>query len=108
MVELQRERARLASPQGGTLNATVSDYQRLQADADFAQQVLNAALVSLERGRVDATRTLKQVQVLQSANLPEYPEQPRRLFNSIAFALAALLVAGVLQLLLAIVRDHQD
>ena len=107
-LQLQRERARLTSPQGGTLNAAVAEYQRLQSDADFARQVLNTALVSLERGRVDATRTLKQVQVLQSASLPEYPERPHRLFNAIATALGALLVAGVLQLLLAIVRDHQD
>jgi len=77
-------------------------------DAEFAQQVLNTALVSLERGRVDAIRTLKKVQVMQSANLPEYALQPRRFYNATVYALAALLLAGVLQLLLAVVRDHQD
>ncbi len=106
--QLQRERARLTAPQGGTLNKSVEEFQRLQMDAEFAQQVLNTALISLERGRVDATRTLKQVQVMQSANLPEYPLRPRRLYNATVYALAALLLAGVLQLLLAIVRDHQD
>jgi capsular polysaccharide transport system permease protein len=106
--QIRRERERLTSPQGGTLNAALSEYQRLQADAEFANQVLNTALVSLERGRVDATRTLKQVQVLQSAGLPEYPDRPHRLFNAIAYALGTLLIAGVLQLLLTIVRDHQD
>jgi capsular polysaccharide transport system permease protein len=106
--QLTRERARLAAPAGGTLNKTVEEFQRLQMDAEFAQQVLNSALVSLERGRVDATRTLKKVQVMQSANLPEYALQPRRLYNATVYALAALLLAGVLQLLLAIVRDHQD
>lgn len=106
--QLTRERARLAAPAGGTLNTTVEAFQRLQMDADFAQQVLNSALVSLERGRVDATRTLKKVQVMQSANLPEHALQPRRLYNATVYALAALLLAGVLQLLLAIVRDHQD
>ena len=106
--QLTRERARLAAPAGGTLNKTVEEFQRLQMDAEFAQNVLNSALVSLERGRVDATRTLKKVQVMQSANLPEYALQPRRLYNATVYALAALLLAGVLQLLLAIVRDHQD
>lgn len=106
--QLTRERARLAAPDGGTLNKTVEEFQRLQMDAEFAQQVLNSALVSLERGRVDATRTLKKVQVMQSANLPEYALQPRRLYNATVYALAALLLAGVMQLLLAIVRDHQD
>jgi len=106
--QLKQERARLASPQASALNRTVEEFQRLQLDADFAQQMLNTALVALERGRVDATRTLKQVQVLQSANLPEYPLRPRRLYNAVVSAIAALLVAGVVQLLLAIVRDHKD
>lgn len=106
--QLHKERARLATPRGGTLNSTVDEFQRLQSDAAFAQQVLNTALVSLERGRVDATRTLKQMQVLQSATRPEHPMQPRRLFNTTVYALAALLLGGVLQLLLTIVRDHQD
>ena len=106
--QLKRERARLAAPEGGTLNKTVEEFQRLQLDAEFAQRVLTTALTSLERGRVDASRTLKKVQVLQSPNLPESPLQPRRLYTATVYALAALLVAGVLQLLLAIVRDHQD
>lgn len=106
--QLTRENARLAAPRGSTLNKAVEEFQRLQMDAEFAQNVLNSALVSLERGRVDATRTLKKVQVMQSANLPEYPLRPRRLYNATVYALAALLLAGVLQLLLAIVRDHQD
>lgn len=106
--QLRRERARLAAPDGGTLNKTVEEYQRLQMEAEFSQKVLNTALVSLERGRVDALRTLKKVQVMQSANLPEYAVHPRRLYNAAVYALVALLLAGVLQLLLAIVRDHQD
>lgn len=106
--QLKQERARLASPQGAALNRTVEEFQRLQLEAEFAQQMLNTALVSLERGRVDATRTLKQVQVLQSANLPEYPLRPRRFYNAAVCAIAALLIAGVVQLLLAIVRDHKD
>ena len=106
--QLARERARLAAPQGGTLNTTVEAFQRLQFEAEFAQNVLTTALTSLERGRVDAARTLKKVQVLQAPNLPEYPLQPRRLYNTAVFVLGALLLAGVLQLLLAIVRDHKD
>jgi capsular polysaccharide transport system permease protein len=40
--------------------------------------------------------------------VPEYPLQPRRIYNTLVFALVALLAAGALQLLIAIVRDHQD
>lgn len=106
--QMATERARLTSPSGQTLNATVEEFQRLQLEAQFAQEVFNTALTALERGRVEATRTLKKVSVLQSASLPEYPLQPRRAYNLLVFVLTAFLLAGVLQLLTAIVRDHQD
>ncbi len=106
--QLAQERARLAAPAGKALNADAEEYQRLQLEAEFAQKLLDTALVALEKGRIEASRTLKKVQVLQAASLPESPLLPRRAYNTAVFALVALLVAGVLQLLVAIVRDHQD
>ena len=66
------------------------------------------ALVALEKGRVEATRTLKKVSVLQSPTLPEYSLEPRRIYNTIVFVIVALLLAGVVHLIAAIVRDHKD
>ena len=45
---------------------------------------------------------------MQTPTLPEYAEQPRRLYNSLVFALIALLIAGISLLLVSIVRDHFD
>jgi capsular polysaccharide transport system permease protein len=106
--QLTTEKSRLTAPGGKTLNATVEEFQRLQMEAEFAQEIYKTSLVALERGRVEATRTLKKVSVLQSAGLPEKPQQPLRLYNTIVFIITALLIAGVLQLLGAIVRDHTD
>lgn len=106
--QIATESARLASPAGQTLNATVEEFQRLQLEAQFAQNVLNTALTALERGRVEATRTLKQVSVLQSAGFPEMALEPRRAYNLLVFVVLAFVIAGVLQLLAAVVRDHQD
>lgn len=106
--QIATERARLAAPGGKTLNSTVEEFQRLQLDAEFAQEVYKTALTALERGRLEAARTLKKVSVLQSAGLPEYPLQPRRWYNLLVFVLGAFIAAGVLQLLGAIVRDHKD
>lgn len=106
--QIASEKARLAAPGGKTLNTTIEAFQRLQIEAEFAQEIYKTALTALERGRVEATRTLKKVSVLQSAGLPEFPLQPRRLYNLMVFILTAFLLAGVLQLLSAIVRDHQD
>jgi capsular polysaccharide transport system permease protein len=106
--QLVQEQARLAAPQGKTLNRTVEEYQRLELAAGFAEDIYKTSLVALERGRVEATRNLKKVSVLQSPTLPEYPLEPRRLYNIVVFILITLLLAGIVHLLAAIVRDHKD
>jgi len=106
--QIVREKARLASPNNKALNRTVEEYQRLQMSTEFAQDVYRTALAALETGRVEATRTLKKVSVLQSPFEPQYPVEPRRLYNIFVFILVALLIAGTMHLLGAIIRDHQE
>jgi capsular polysaccharide transport system permease protein len=106
--QINEEQARLTSIDGATLNRTVEEFQRLQLAADFALEIYKTALISLEKGRVEATRTIKKVSVLQAPTLPQYPQQPRRLYNIVVFVLSAMLLAGIIHLLAAIIRDHKD
>ena len=106
--QIIQEQAKLASPKGRTLNRTIEEFQRLEMEAKFAHDVYNTALVALEKGRIEATRNIKKVSVIQAPNRPEYPLEPRRFYNSLVFLLVALLLAGSVQLLAAIVRDHKD
>jgi capsular polysaccharide transport system permease protein len=106
--QIAQEQAKLASPNGKTLNRTVEEFQRLEMEATFAQDVYKTGLVALEKGRIEATRTIKKVSVLQAPTLPESALEPRRFYNTLVFILIALLLAGVAHLLAAIVRDHKD
>ncbi len=106
--QIAQEQNKLASAGGKTLNRTVEAFQRLEMEASFAQDVYKTALIALEKGRVEATRTLKKMSLLQAPSLPEYPLQPNRFYNLLVFAIVALLMAGVMHLLLAIVKDHTD
>ena len=106
--QAQAETARLAAPNSKTLNRTVEEFQRLQMLAEFEQDVYRTALVALESGRVEATRTLKKVSVLQQPFEPQYPIEPRRVYNFVIFVLLALVLAGTIQLIVAIIRDHRD
>jgi capsular polysaccharide transport system permease protein len=106
--QIAEEQARLASPHGDTLNKTVEEFQRQQMAAQFAMDVYKTALVALERGRVEATRALKKVSIIQNASLPEYPLLPRRLYNIVVSILMTALLAGILVLIMAIVRDHRE
>jgi len=106
--QIDRENKRLISPGGAKLNQTAEEYQRLQMNAEFMQQVYQTALSALEKGRIEAARTLKKVTMLQSPTEPQYPLQPRRIYNTIVFILFTLLIAGIVHLLAAIIRDHKD
>ncbi|WP_341675866.1 hypothetical protein [Niveibacterium sp. SC-1] len=106
--EIKSEKNKLAAPEGSPLNATVEEYQRLTIDAEFAFGVYKTALVALEKGRVESVRTLKKVSVLQAPTQPEYPLQPRRLYSFFVFLIVSMMVAAVVHLAAAIVRDHKD
>jgi len=106
--QIGEEKAKLATPSGKTLNAVMEEFQRLQMAVSFAQDIYKASLAGLEKGRIDATRMLNKVSVLQAPTLPEYPMEPRRLYNLIVTLLCAAMLAGLLRLLEGIVRDHVD
>lgn len=106
--QLTREQGRLASRNGQPLNRVAEEFQRLQLEAEFSQDVYRTALVALEKGRIESTRTLKKISILQTPTLPEYPMEPRRIYNIIVFALSVLVLAGIIHLFVAIIRDHQD
>jgi len=106
--QIKQEKAKLSSRGSKALNSTVEEYQRLQMNADFAQEVYKTALTALERGRIEASRTLKKVTMLQVPTEPQYPVEPRRLYNTLVFILVTLLLAGIVHLLAAIIRDHKD
>lgn len=109
--QIDIERARLASntgQRGQQLNRLVERQERLQADATFAADLYKTALVALERSRIESIRKVKSVAVVQSAHLPQSPTHPRRLYNLLVFSLVSILIAGVVYLLGAIVREHRD
>ncbi len=106
--QAKTERAKLAAPTGKTLNSKVEEFQRLEFDALFAQEVYKTGLAALERGRVEAARTIKKVAILQQPTLPEYAKQPRRYYNALMFVFVFLVLAGIAHLIMSIIKEHKD
>ncbi|MDO5691393.1 MAG: chain-length determining protein [Pseudomonadota bacterium] len=106
--QISQEQAKLAAPGGKTLNRAAEAFAQLELQAKFALDMYKTALTALEQGRLDATRTLKKVSVLQQPNLPQEATEPRRLYTTSVWLLGILLLAGIMNLILAIVRDHKD
>ena len=106
--QIAEEKAKLTTSKGQSLNRAVVDFTRLEAEATFAQDVYKTALVALEKGRIEATRTINKVSILQQPTQPEDSLQPRRLYRTVLFTILAFLCAGLVSLLTLIVRDHKD
>lgn len=106
--QIVQEHAKLASTSGMPLNSLVEEEQRLEMDLDFKRAVYKTALAGLEKGRMDAARTLKQVSVLQLPVLPEYAMEPRRIYGVVATLCITILVIGIVNLLKSVILDHVD
>lgn len=106
--QIETENQRLASPKGGRLNAKIEEIERLQARAQFAEDVYRSAITSLEQLRFESTRTIKKLSIIQAPNLPQTAELPERLRQTLVYTLLAFLLAGVAQLIAMIIKDHRD
>jgi capsular polysaccharide transport system permease protein len=106
--QITQQQARLTSSERQTLNRAIEEFTRLQMNAEFAQDMYKTALAALEKGRVDSVRTVKMVSVIQSPTQPQYPMEPRRIYNTAVFIVATLMLAGIVSLLSTIIREHRD
>jgi capsular polysaccharide transport system permease protein len=106
--QLISDKAKLAAPGGNALNALMEMFGRLQLESEMTQELYKGALNALESARVEATRKLKHVIVLQYPTLPEEALIPRRLYSFTVFALVTLMIVGIARLIQGVVREHRD
>lgn len=91
-----------------SLSAAAVRFQRLQLEREFADRRLTAALTSLQEARNEARRQQAYVERIVQPSLPDEAERPRRLRGIAATFVLGLIAFGVLTMLLAGVREHQD
>ena len=105
--EINAETAKVA---GGdrSLSSKSAEYERLSLDRAFAEKQLAAALTSLETARNEAQRKQLYLERLVQPNLPDNGVEPKRLRIVVATFVLGLVAWGILSMLLAGVREHQD
>jgi len=106
--QIEIEQNKLARESGESLNRVSAEYETLQMRAKFALELYSNALTALESTRVEASRKLKQISVLEYPTLPEFATRPDRLYNITVFTIMAILMAAIVHLIVSVVRDHRD
>ncbi len=105
--EIAAETAKVAGGRS-SLAGKAADYQQLVLEKEFADKQLASALASLEQARNDAARKQFYLERIAQPNLPDGAEEPHRLRLVMAVAALSLVTWGILSLLSAGIREHQE
>jgi capsular polysaccharide transport system permease protein len=107
--QLQTEGLRGVSDEDGvSLNVLAGRYLELAAEMEFMSDAYRGALIALETARIESTRKLKSLVLVESPALPESAEYPRRIYTLAALLMALLLIYGIGRLIVATIEDHME
>lgn len=106
--QLDKERGKVASQNGGRLNTLASEFHNLALEAGFAEDAYKAALTAMETTRIEASRKLKSLVVVETPARAEIAVYPRRLYNLVTLLVILVLVYGITRLVIATIQDHRD
>ncbi|KVL53031.1 hypothetical protein WT01_27190 [Burkholderia cepacia] len=91
-----------------SLSQKASLYARIELDAQLADKQLASAMAALENARADAEKKQLYLEVLVQPNAPDVATEPKRIRGIAATFCVGLILWGVLTLLIASIREHQD
>jgi capsular polysaccharide transport system permease protein len=105
--EIDSETAKVAGGNRSLANKSTG-YESLALERGFAEKQLAAALTSLEQARNDAQRKQLYLERIVQPSKPDVAMEPRRIRNVFATFVLGLIAWGILTMLLAGIREHQD
>jgi capsular polysaccharide transport system permease protein len=91
-----------------SLARTSTEYEGLVLERGFATSQLAAALSALEQARNEALRKQLYLDRIVQPNTPDVAMEPRRMRNVLATFVLGMIAWGVLALLRAGIREHQE
>ncbi|MCS7231517.1 MAG: capsule biosynthesis protein [Elusimicrobiota bacterium] len=104
--EIEKEKARLLGPGDTKLNRLMMEYLTLKLQTDFLTDVYKATLSSFENTRVEASRKIKTLMIIQAPNLPEEALYPKRGYMIFLSLILSLLTYGIAVLVVGIIKEH--
>ena len=105
--EISKETTQVAGGNNSMANKA-AEYQRLALEREFADKQLASTLVSLEQARNEAQRKQLYLERIVQPSKPDKAMEPRRLRGILTTLIMGMIMWGVLSILLAGVREHND
>jgi capsular polysaccharide transport system permease protein len=106
--QVGRETQSAMAAGGDALNRLAVTFHDIKTRAALADGAYRSALTAVEATRIEASRKVKSLVVIEPPTLPETAEFPRRLYELSTLLLLCLAVFGIGHLAIATVREHRD
>jgi capsular polysaccharide transport system permease protein len=107
-LQIERESRSATRPESGALNRVAVEFHEIKSRANFAEDSYKAALAAVESTRVEASRKVKSLVVIEPPTLAQTAEYPRRLYSLFTAFVLCLLVYALAHLMVATVQEHLD
>lgn len=98
----------VTNAEGESINVIAGQYQELLAELEFMSDAYKSALAGLEAARIESTRKLKSLVLVESPTLPESAAYPRRIYSLTALLMGLTLLYGITRLVVATIEDHME
>jgi capsular polysaccharide transport system permease protein len=106
--EMDAEMNKIAGVGGNSLTNKAADFERLSLERAFADRQLSSAMASLENAKNEARRKVLYLERIVQPNTPDFALQPKRIRGILSTLMLGLATWGILAMLLAGVREHED
>ncbi|MBV5277779.1 MAG: capsule biosynthesis protein [Campylobacteraceae bacterium] len=104
--QLLKEQKRIATDSSSSLNALASQYQNIAIEVGFAEDIYKLTLQTVEKARMETSRQVKYLAIIQNPLQPQMAEYPRRIYNLITIFIVLMLLYGISRLIKATIEDH--
>lgn len=102
------ENSKLVDAKPRSLSSSISRFEPLVLEKEFAQKAYESALASLELARAEAAQQHRYLATVASPSLPDEAAYPERMLDVFIVFILSLLGLGIGSLLLAAVREHAN
>ncbi|MDR2789824.1 MAG: capsule biosynthesis protein [Campylobacteraceae bacterium] len=105
--QIRKEQNRVAKKSDNASNILASEYQTLSIEANFAEELYRLSLQAVEQARIESTKQIKYLSIVQTPSMPESAKYPRKIYNLITLIAILFLLYGITQLIKATIEDHK-
>jgi capsular polysaccharide transport system permease protein len=88
-------------------NTLAAEYQTLSIEASFSEELYKLSLQAIEQARIESTKQIKYLSVVQQPSTPESAKYPRKIYNIVTLLAILFLFYGITQLIKATIEDHK-